>query len=225
MLVDTRKKSDPAGFSPNVDNTEILATPTSGQKSLYTFLLIISWFPLIIPGIIWWVNRIKKKNQWVEKQMEINNAAATIDVNLTKRADTLVKLLEQTKGYLKHEKETLVNITKYRSGSNGATPAEIQQKDQMLSSLARSINVQLESYPDLKGSAVIGELMSSSQYIESEIAASRRLYNQIVQRFNADINTFPNVCIAAKEQLKTFPLFSASEEQKKDVDMSGLSNI
>ncbi|WP_412032586.1 LemA family protein [Malacoplasma muris] len=225
MLVDTRKPANPQGTSLNVDNTEIVANPTSGQKTLFNVLIFFSWFPLILPGIIWWVNRIKKRNVWVEKQMEVNNAAAAIDVNLTKRADTLIKLLEQTKGYLKHEKETLTNITKMRSSGAQATPADIQAKDQAISSLARNINIQLEAYPDLKGSSVIGELMSSSQYIEGEIAASRRLYNQIAQRFNADILTFPNICIAYKDNLRTFPLFSASEEQKKDVDMSKLSEI
>ncbi len=225
MLVDTRKPANPQGTSLNVDNTEIVANPTSGQKTLFNVLIFFSWFPLILPGIIWWVNRIKKRNVWVEKQMEVNNAAAAIDVNLTKRADTLIKLLEQTKGYLKHEKETLTNITKMRSSGAQATPADIQAKDQAISSLARNINIQLEAYPDLKGSSVIGELMSSSQYIEGEIAASRRLYNQIAQRFNADILTFPNICIAHKDNLRTFPLFSASEEQKKDVDMSKLSEI
>lgn len=223
MLIDTRKAAAPEGFSPNVDNSEISAIPTGGQKILYGFLIFISWFPLILPGIFWWIGRIRQRNRWIEKQMEINNAAASIDVNLTKRAETLIKLLEQTKGYLKFEKETLVNITKYRS--NSGNPVDIQQKDLDLSSLARSINIQLEAYPNLKGSSVVGELMSTSQYIEGEIAASRRLYNQIVQRFNSDILTFPNICIAAKDKLRTFPLFSSSEEQKKDVDMSSLGQI
>lgn len=224
MLVNTNIKSNSEGFSPNVDNTIHNAKPSGGQKALYGFLLFISWFPFIIPGIIWWVSRIKKNNEWIREQMEINAAASSIDVNLTKRAETLIKLLDQTKGYLKHERETLIQITKARSGGS-QNPTDIKQFDQQITDIAKSINIQIESYPNLKGSSVIGELMSASQYVETEISSSRRLYNQLAQRFNADIFAFPNICIAEKNGLNTFPLFSASESQKKDVDMSSLSSM
>lgn len=225
MLVNTNIKSNPEGFNPNVDNTIHIAKPSSGQKTLYMILLFFSWIPLIIPGIIWWVIRIKKANAWIKQQMEINAAASSIDVNLTKRAETLIKLLDQTKGYLKHERETLIQITKERSGNSSSNPNDIKEFDQKITDIAKNINIQIESYPNLKGSSVIGELMSASQYVETEISSSRRLYNQLAQRFNADIFAFPNICIAEKNNLNTFPLFSASESQKKDVDMSSLSSF
>lgn len=153
--------------------------------------------------------------------MEINNASSNIDVSLTRRSETLRKLLDQTKGYLKHERETFERITQMRSSGYKS----IIQKDQALDNLSRSIQVALENYPDLKGNQVIMELMSSSQYIESEISASRRLYNQLVQRFNGDILTFPNVCYAEKQKLSTLPLFVANRVQKEDVNMSSLTDF
>ena len=223
MLVNTRKQNDSEGFNPNVDNGVLEAIPSSGQKIGYNFLLILSWI-LILPGIIWLFVRISKKNQWIKDQMSINNAASAIDVNLTKRAETLIKLLEQTKGYLKHERDTLINITQARSSKN-ASINEVKEFDKTLNDISKNIQLTFENYPNLKGSSVVGELMSSSQYIESEIAASRRLYNQYVQRFNADIFIFPNICFAYKNKMQTFPLFSANDTQKKDVDMSSLSTF
>lgn len=223
MLVNTNIKSNSEGFQPNVDNTTHIAKPTGKERGLYIFLIILSWLFFLIPGIIWWVSRIKKRNKWVRDQMEINNAASAIDVNLTKRAETLIKLLDQTKGYLKHERETLIQITKSRSGQSQVNPNSVYEFDKQITDIAKSINIQIENYPNLKGSSVIGELMSASQYTETEIASTRRLYNQLVQRFNADILSFPNNCIAEKSGLNTLPLFSASESQKKDVDMSSLS--
>lgn len=47
------------------------------------------------------------------KQTEINQAASGIDVNLVKRKDTLLKLLEQTKAYMKFEKVLLKTLPNY----------------------------------------------------------------------------------------------------------------
>ncbi len=219
MVVNTAKRNNPEGLSPNVDNTTNYAKPTGGQKAGYAFLLALSWL-FILPGVIWMVARIGQKNRWIEHQMEINNAAGAIDVNLTKRCDTLKKLLDQAKGYLKHERETLERVTSMRSFAK--SPEAIVEADRTISALARNIQIAVEKYPDLKANALIGELMSASQYIEAEIAASRRLYNRYVQRFNADILVFPKVCYAARQRLHTLPLFAASEQQKQDVDMGSL---
>lgn len=220
MFINPSKPTNLEGFNPYVDNTIIQAKATKSQKSAYVFLLIISTI-FVLPAIIWAFIRISIKNRWTREQMEINNASSNIDVNLTKRSETLRKLLDETKGYLKHERETFEKITQMRSGNY----KDIIDKDQALNNLTKNIKIALENYPDLKGNQIIIELMSSSQYIESEIAASRRLYNQLVQRFNADILTFPNVCYAEKLKLFTLPLFVASQTQKEDIDMSTLSNF
>lgn len=223
MLINPTVKND-AGFNPNVNQTIIPAIPDSKQKNLFNTLVILSWI-LIIPGLVWWILRIKKANDWIDQQMQIDNAASAIDVNLTKRFDTLSKMVEQTKGYLKFEKETFENIAKYRSGNFGEGSASLTEKDRVLTKIASDINVQFERYPELKAQSVIMELMSASQYVEQEIAASRRLYNSKVTRFNSDILQFPNICIAHKNNLNTIPQFAASAQEKQDVSMSSLSSL
>ncbi|MDE6894224.1 MAG: LemA family protein [Malacoplasma sp.] len=215
MLVDTRLPQNPGGFNANVDNTQRQAKASFGQKFGWVLLVIFTL------GIIWFVS-ISWKNNLINEQMQINNAASNIQVNEAKRRDTLIKLLEQTKGYMKHEKETLTLVTKYRSG--GTDSNETAKLDNQLANFMMNLNVQYEQYPQLKADSLVRELMSSSQYLETEIAAARRLYNQKVSYFNAEIFMFPKIVLASKIGLSTFALFQATSVQRQDVDMSSLSN-
>ncbi|WP_027120031.1 LemA family protein [[Mycoplasma] testudinis] len=216
MLVNTRVASDPQGFNPNVDNTVRPVVATFRQK--------IGWFLLIIVtlSILYWVS-IKWANWFKKQQMEINEMASNIDVNLTKRRELLLKLLEQTKGYLHHEKETFTLVAKYRG--NNASKDEVNKLDGNMSKMFSDINIAFEQYPQLKGNETVRELMGTTQYLETEIAAARRLYNSEATSFNAEIFQFPKMMKAAAMRLQTFPLYGASAQQKTDVDMSSLSAI
>ena len=215
MLVDTRVQQNPSGFNVNVDNNQRQAKASFGQKFGWVLLVIFTL------GIIWFVS-ISWKNQLIDQQMQINNAASNIQVNEAKRRDTLIKLLEQTKAYMKHEKETLTLVTKYRSG--GADANETAKLDNQLANFMMNLNVQYEQYPQLKADNLVKELMSTSRYLETEIAAARRLYNQKATSFNAEIFMFPKIVLASKIGLSTFALFQATLTQRQDVDMSSLSN-
>lgn len=223
MLVDPSKKSE--GFNPNVDNRTFGAQASNKDKTLWWTLYILSWLTIII-GIVLTVKWYQWGNMFNREQIEVNEAASAIDVNLTKRRDTLIKLLEQTKGYMKFEKETMENITKLRSMTNADTNIQKANENQkIMDSLSRDLRINFENYPNLKSSSAVAELMSSSQYIESEISASRRLYNLKVTAFNQNIVSFPRSVKAKKMNLVSLPMFSASEEQKQDVKMDSLSNL
>lgn len=215
MLVDTRIPQNPQGFNLNVDNTQRVAKASGAQKFGWILLIILTF------SVIYWIS-ISWKNQFIDSQMRINEASSAIQVNEAKRRDTLIKLLEQTKGYMKHERETLELVTKYRGGV--ANSNETSKLDNQLSQFMMNLNVQYEQYPQLKADAIITELMSTSQYLETEIAASRRLYNQKVTSFNAEIFMFPKIAVASKIGLATFPMFQASAVQRQDVDMSSLTS-
>jgi LemA protein len=78
----------------------------------------------------------------------------------------------------------------------------------------------LENYPNLQSTAAINKLMETADYIEREIAASRRLYNSNVTLFNKAIFVFPKSIMASALKYSMMPLIEASEEQKKDVNLS-----
>ncbi|QZX48870.1 LemA family protein [Mycoplasma sp. E35C] len=224
MLVDPNKKTE-AGFNPNVDNTTFSSQASSGDVGLWWFLYILSWLT-IIGGIILTVKWYQWGNSFNRQQVEVNQAASAIDVNLTKRKDMLIKLLEETKGYMKFEKETMENITKLRSMTNAGTDiTKANENQKIIDTLSRDIRINFENYPNLKSSSVVAELMSSSQYVETEIASSRRLYNSKVTIYNQDLTVFPRSVKAKKMRLISLPMFIASEEQKQDVKMDSLSSL
>ena len=90
-------------------------------------------------------------NSLVNLKNQIKNAWAQIDVQLKRRHDLIPNLIETVKGYVKHERETLENITKARSVAMSAgTVGEKSQAENALSQAMGRLFAVAESYPDLK---------------------------------------------------------------------------
>ncbi|MBQ0045471.1 MAG: LemA family protein [Mycoplasma sp.] len=212
MLIDTREKNvGPEGFNPNVQNQAIPAK--SSVAGLIAFILVSILTIGLLPAIYLPV----KRNQYNRQQMQINQAASTIDVQLAQRRDTLVKLVDATKSSLKFEKELLSDVVKMRSMAITKENAA-EASDKIERGFGRLLAT-FEKYPEIKSIQLVKDLMSSADYQEREIAATRRMYNSQVTQFNQEIFTWP-ACIPAKSlKLHTFPLFAASEAQKQDVSL------
>ena len=69
-------------------------------------ICFLAWYIVVL-------NNIKKA------KLKVEEANSNIDVALTKRHDTLTKMLDVVKGYTKHEKDTLIEIVNIRNGKNG----------------------------------------------------------------------------------------------------------
>jgi LemA protein len=118
-------------------------------------------------------------------QIQVNQASSNIDVQLKQRRDTLVKLVDVTKSSVKFEKNLLTDVTKLRSikNFNPIAPSNTTNLNK-LESLNTKIMATLENYPKLESVKTIRELMNSADYLEREIAATRRTYNATVTSFN-----------------------------------------
>lgn len=215
MLYSGHEQIDSKGHETSVNNNIGPVKCTSKQKNGYKLFHLL-WLT-IIGGIIFFIVAVTKTNYFRRQQIEINNSASNIEVQLQKRSDTLIKLLDATKGYMDFEKETLSKVTAMRAGMPNS---DVNEKNNIISEVARGININVERYPDLKSNESINRLMTESAYIEKEIAANRRLYNQNVTTFNQEIFTFPWCVLAEKHDLSAIPLFSATEESKKDIKLS-----
>ncbi|MEA4276120.1 LemA family protein [Mycoplasma sp. 21DD0573] len=204
------------GFEPTASSVEIAVQTSTAAK---VFLYIIMSIPLFL-GWIWYFQR---KNSLNRMQNDINNSASSIDVQLQKRNDTLVKLVQQVKSYKIHEAEVFENVTKMRSLAAGGrgieNSAELESLNQSVFGRLMAIS---ESYPELKASALYTELMDETTYIEREIAAARRNYNAQANAFNKEIFTIPTKVVAAIMGLSTVRLFQASSQARKDVDIQAL---
>jgi LemA protein len=154
--------------------------------------------------------------------MQINEATSNIDVQLAKRKDVLIKLVDATKSSLSFEKDLLKEVTELRNvnmNPSAHNQAKTIKNEQMLNSAFGKLMATFENYPNIKSTDTIVNLMQTADYIEREIAASRRLYNSVVSQFNQKLYVFPDVIPAARLKLCNLPLFIASASQREDVSL------
>jgi len=157
-------------------------------------------------------------NGLVTAKNRIAEALSQIDVQLKRRTDLIPNLVETVKGYAKHEKDLLENVTKARASlmTAGTTQQKAEANNQ-LSGTLKSLFAVAESYPDLKASQNFTELQEELSDTENKIAYSRQFYNTNVLDYNTKIKLFPSSIIAGMFGFKPAEFFQADEEDKKEV--------
>ncbi len=101
-------------------------------------------------ALVGWV--IGMYNSLVRLRNAMRNAWSQIDVQLKRRHDLIPNLVETAKGYMKHERETLENITRARNLAqqrSGGSVGEQANAENQLSQALSNFFVVVENYPDL----------------------------------------------------------------------------
>jgi LemA protein len=153
-------------------------------------------------------------NRMVKLRNQRQNAFADIDVQLKQRHDLIPQLVEVVKGYAKHERELLTQITEARSAAMGAT--SIDEKivaESKLSGALQGLKVQVEAYPDLKANQNFLQLQEELSDIENKLAAARRYFNAATTEYNNGIETFPANAIAGMFSFHRETLFDLGTER------------
>jgi LemA protein len=138
------------------------------------------------------------RNQLVTDRESIQASWAQVDVALQRRADLVPNLVETVKGFAAQEKDVFASIANARAALAGArTPQEkIQANSQLDSALSRLLVV-VENYPQLRSSENFLRLQDELAGTENRIAVERRKYNEAVQKYNTQIELFPNNVVAS----------------------------
>ncbi|MEJ2104192.1 MAG: LemA family protein [Ignavibacteriaceae bacterium] len=76
---------------------------------------------VIVAAIVLFI--ISMYNSLIQLRNRVKNAWSQIDVQLKRRHDLIPNLIETVRGYMKHEREIMENITKYRSQAMDAKPS------------------------------------------------------------------------------------------------------
>jgi LemA protein len=152
-------------------------------------------------------------NYFVRQKQEIEKQKSGIEIALTARYDTLVKLNKTVVAYSGHETNLLTGVTKIRKGMSAGELSEIAgQQSQAFSAL-------VENYPELKASVNFMHLQETINDLENTIQATRRIYNNEVSEYNSAAKSFPRSIIANKMKVEQESYFEAEAKKLNDVDL------
>lgn len=174
--------------------------------------------PLIIVGILV-IGALGVYNALVSSQEEVRTAWAQVENQYQRRADLIPNLVETVKGYAKHERDVLEEITRLRSQWGEARNAKDINKSlkaaQSLETALARLMVVVERYPELKANQNFLKLQDQLEGTENRISVERRRYNEAVMNYNKKIRTFPGILIANIFGFERMPLFEAEGGAKK----------
>lgn len=160
-------------------------------------------------------------NALVALRNQVKNAWSQIDVQLKRRHDLIPNLVETAKGYMKHERETLENVTNARSRAMGASGAgdvgEISKAESALSGAVSKFMLVVENYPDLKANQNFLSLQEELTSTENRIAFARQGYNDQVLFLNNKIQMFPSNIVAGMFNFKEGKFFELESEAERAV--------
>jgi LemA protein len=166
-------------------------------------LIIVLVFSLIVIGLYNALVRLRKR---------CDNGWAQIDVQLKRRYDLIPNLVETAKGYLKHEREVLENVTKARQQAIDASGVKDQAKaENLLTGTLRSLFAVVENYPDLKASQNLLAMREDLVSTENRISFARQHYNDCVMDYNTRIATVPSNILAGMFAFKPREFFELEE--------------
>jgi LemA protein len=178
------------------------------MAALIIVLAILAFIALFVIGLY---------NALVRLRRRCDNAWAQIDVQLKRRYDLIPNLLETAKGYLKHEREVLENVTKARQQAIDASGVKNQaQAENFLTSTLRSLFAVVENYPELKANENMMALHEEVTSTENKISFARQHYNDSVMTYNVRTETVPSNIIASMFNFKQREFFELEEAEQKE---------
>ena len=176
-----------------------------------TGLLIVLAIVIILVIIV-----ISAYNRLVRLRNNRENAFADIDVQLRQRHDLIPQLVDAVKGYMKHERELLTEITNARAAAMQAgTINEKIDAEARLSKALGGIQVAVEAYPDLKANQNFMQLQEEISDVENKLAAVRRFFNAATKELNVAVQVFPSNIIAGIFGFRKEPMFDLGERREE----------
>lgn len=138
-------------------------------------------------------------NGLVKARQIMREAWSGIDVQLKRRSDLIPNLIETVKGYARHERAALEEVTALRTRAQSLPSDDVAGRAQVEGMLGQALGrlfAVAEAYPDLKANENFMQLQGSLETLESEIQMSRRYYNGAARDLNIKVESFPSNLVA-----------------------------
>ncbi len=161
-----------------------------------------------------YVNVVKTKNK-------VDEAMASIDVQLKKRYDLMPNVLFLANKFMEHERSLIEDITKLRTSAIQLASGvqNIQDKinlDNEIQKKMKELFVSVENYPQLKSDNTMVQAMKTYADVEEHIAAARRFYNAAVRDLKNVVQIWPSSTFAASMGISgDIPYFEAASEVER----------
>lgn len=175
-------------------------------------IIILGVLLLVALCVVVWA--VTTSNRFGRLAVKIGEGESGIDVALTKRYDTLTKMLDVCREYAAHEVATFSKTIELR---RGMTMEQRGQASAQMDELAARMNVVAEQYPQLRSAEVFRDLQNGIRDTEEHLQAARRLYNSNVSIFNQLLVTWPSSIIGKKH--KPYAFFEAEAEKRADISI------
>ena len=199
------------GLDTHVIAQKVPVTVGIGSKIFEVFL----WILLIIPGVVFLFKKQKARDYFNQLEQKIQANASTVDNYLEQRVVVLRNCARLLDKAIDLDKDTFTKVAAYRAGAS-TNEDERNAVAGQIDSIANSVNVAFEKYPDLQAHKEIQDAMQQNLYLQREITAARELYNDSVNKWNRDIFAWPTKrIVAAKEGYTTRIPFIASKEVRE----------
>jgi LemA protein len=174
----------------------------------------------ILPGILILIFAfiVYTYNRLVGLRNTADTAYANIDALLQKRFDLVPNLVETVKGYMKHERELLEEITRARTDwMNASTIQENAGADDTAARAIKTLFAVSESYPELKANQNFLMLQEELAGLENKIAYARQRYNRTIMVLNMVIQKVPTNLIARLFKFESREFFAVESDQVRSV--------
>lgn len=159
-------------------------------------------------------------NRFVTLGNRIDNSLSQINVQLKRRADLIPSLVETVKGFAKHEKGIMKEVSDARKALVSAKGLEKKMKaNGVLENALGKLFAVAENYPTLKADANFLELQRELSSTEDRVAYARQNYNDSILRYNVLCEKFPGVIFANMfgKKARTYIEISKEDTKKPDV--------
>jgi LemA protein len=191
-------------------------------------MIAMTWLGLlVVVALVLVAWAIAGYNAFVRLRNRFQNAFAQIEVQLRRRFELIPNLVEATRAYLTHERETLTAVISARAAAVGASerlaarPGGIDEMkavmagDAALSDALRRLLAVVEAYPNLKADQTIASLTEELTATENKVAFARQAYNDAVLTYTTKVQLFPDNILAGIFRFDAAPPFATESAAER----------
>jgi LemA protein len=149
-------------------------------------------------------------------QVQIIASIQEIGNQLKRQSNLIPNLVDSVKGYMKHEKgifEELTSARKLIDKADSMDPKSVDKAQASINQVLKSLNVIVESNPEIKASTIVADMMQELRDTADKIMYSRRTLIDLSADFNIKISTIPGLWIA--------PMMGFQSQKGLDTPVSG----